>query len=95
WSCSWNTSKLNNRQVEPDVVIGGNHQGIKTVAGNRGAIGYVSIGTAQYEADQGAAIRLLPMGGITPTFENVAEGRFPLTRPLNLLVKGGSRRVRC
>ncbi|PAV26118.1 ABC transporter substrate-binding protein [Tamilnaduibacter salinus] len=80
--------KLNNRQVEPDVVIGGNHQGIKTVAGNRGAIGYVSIGTAQYEADQGAAIRLLPMGGITPTFENVAEGRFPLTRPLNLLVKG-------
>jgi phosphate transport system substrate-binding protein len=41
---------LRNSDVKAQVVIGDNQQGIKTVAGNRGAIGYVSIGTAEYAA---------------------------------------------
>jgi len=78
---------LKNSEIKAQVVIGDNQQGIKTVAGNPGAIGYVSIGSAEFEAKQGAPIKLLPMAGIAATVTNVRDGRFPLSRPLNLVVK--------
>lgn len=80
--------QLKNRDIRTQVVIGENQQGIKTVAGNPGAIGYVSIGTAEYEAGQGTPIRLLPMAGVPATVAQVQAGKFPLSRPLNLVVKG-------
>lgn len=79
--------KLKNSDIKAQVVIGDNQQGIKTVAGNPGAIGYVSIGSAEYEAGQGAPIKLLPMGGVAASVENVRNGAFPLARPLNLVTK--------
>lgn len=80
--------KLKNSEIRSHVVIGDNQQGIKTVAGNPGAIGYVSIGTAEYEAGQGTPIKLLPIGGVQATVENVRNGSFPLSRPLNLVTHG-------
>lgn len=80
--------KLKNRDIRAQVVIGENQQGIKTVAGNPGAIGYVSIGTAEYEEAQGTPIRQLPMAGVAATVAHVRDGKFPLSRPLNLVVKG-------
>lgn len=79
--------QLKNSDIKAQVVIGENQQGIKTVAGNPGAIGYVSIGTAEYEASQGTPIKLLPMAGISASVENVRNGSFPLARPLNLVTK--------
>lgn len=79
---------LKNRDIRAQVVIGENQQGIKSVAGNPGAIGYVSIGTAEFEEARGTPIRLLPMAGVTANVDNVREGRYPLSRPLNLVVKG-------
>jgi phosphate transport system substrate-binding protein len=79
--------KLENRQIKAHVVIGDNQQGIKTVAGNPGAIGYVSIGTAEFEAGKGTPIKLLAVGGVEATVENVRNGTFPLSRPLNLVTK--------
>ncbi len=79
---------VKNSEIKAQVVIGDNQQGIKTVAGNPGAIGYVSIGTAEYEAAQGTPIKLLPMGGAAATVATVRDGRFPLSRPLNLVTKG-------
>ena len=79
---------LSNSQIKPQVVIGDNAQGIKTVAGNVGAIGYVSIGAADYEARQGTAIKLLPMGGVAASLAQVRAGKFPLVRPLNLVTRG-------
>lgn len=79
---------LKNSDIKAHVVIGDNQQGIKTVAGNPGAIGYVSIGTAEFEAVQGTRIRLLPMEGVAATVANVRDGRFPLSRPLNLVTRG-------
>lgn len=76
---------LRSRDIRAQVVIGDNEQGIKTVAGNPGAIGYVSIGTAEFDQAQGVPIRLLPMAGVAATADNVASGRFPLARPLNLV----------
>ncbi len=80
--------KLSNRDIKAQVVIGDNPQGVKTVSGNPGAIGYVSIGAAEFEAQNGASIKLLPLGGIAATTENVRNGTFPLSRPINIVTKG-------
>lgn len=79
--------KIENASVRAHVVVGDNAQGIKTVAGNPDAIGYVSIGAAAVEAGLGTPLRLLPAGGVEATIENVANGRFPLSRSLNLVVR--------
>lgn len=50
---------LVNRQIQADVVIGHNEQGIKTIAGNPSAIGYVSVGAAEAAVEAGVPIRLL------------------------------------
>ncbi|MDZ4297776.1 MAG: phosphate ABC transporter substrate-binding protein [Moraxellaceae bacterium] len=76
------------REIRAHAVIGDNQQGIKQVAGNPGAIGYVSIGAAQFEVLQGTPIKLLPLNKVPATIENVAKGRFPMSRPLNLVTSG-------
>lgn len=82
-----NYFKLKAPDVKAQVVIGDNQQGIKTVAGSPNSIGYVSIGSAEYEATAGVSIKLLPLGGIAASTETVRSGNFPLSRPLNLVVK--------
>ncbi len=77
--------ELKNSQIKPHAIIGDNPQGIKTVAGNPNAIGYVSIGAAEYEAERGAPIRLLALDGVEASVANVRNGTFPLSRPLNLI----------
>lgn len=76
---------LQSAEVRADVVIGDNEQGIKTVAGNPDAIGYVSIGAAESSAADGVKIRLLPLDGVDARTENVRNGSFPLSRKLNLV----------
>jgi phosphate transport system substrate-binding protein len=76
---------LKSSDIRAHVVIGDNEQGIKTVAGNPGAIGYVSIGTAAYDAKHGVPIRLLPVDGISASIDTVADGSFPISRPLNFV----------
>lgn len=78
---------LKNSQVRAQVIIGDNQQGIKTVSGNPYSIGYVSIGTAEFEAANGTPIKLLPMATIPASVDNVRNGSFPLARPLNLLTQ--------
>lgn len=77
--------ELKNSQIKPHVIIGDNPQGIKIVAGNPHAIGYVSIGAAEYETERGAPIRLLALDGVEASVANVRNGTFPLSRPLNLI----------
>ena len=79
--------QLKNSDIQADTVIGDNEQGIKTVAGNPDAIAYVSIGSAEYSQANGVPIKLLPMNAIAATTENVRNGSFPLSRPLNLVTK--------
>lgn len=83
-----NHFKLEAPAIRADVVIGDNQQGIKTVIGNPQAIGYVSIGSAEFEARRGEPIRLLPLDGVEATTAHVAQGDFPLSRPLNLVHRG-------
>jgi phosphate transport system substrate-binding protein len=78
---------LKNSDIKPHVVIGDNEQGVKTVAGRQNAIGYVSIGTAEYDSTIGIPIKLLPLNGISASVENIRNGTFPIYRPLNLVTK--------
>ena len=82
--------KIENPEVNPSVIVGHNEQGIKSVAGTPGAIGYVSVGAAEVDAEAGIQIKLLPLEGVAATSENVASGKFPMSRPLNLLTNGKS-----
>ncbi|MDH1933227.1 phosphate ABC transporter substrate-binding protein [Pseudomonas sp. GD03696] len=79
---------LDNAKVHPDLVIGDNQQGIKSVAGNPLAIGYVSIGSAEYEARQGIPIKLLALDGQAASTATLLAGSYPLSRELNLVVRG-------
>lgn len=82
--------ELKNSEIRPDVVIGDNAQGIKTVAGNPNAIGYVSIGSAEVEIELGSKIKLLSLNGITADSRHVSTGEYPLSRELNFVTEGRS-----
>jgi len=82
-----NYFQLTSTQIKAHVVIGDNEQGIKTVAGNPNAIAYVSIGTAEYDASHDVPIKLLSLGTIPASLQEVQSGRFPLSRPLTLVTK--------
>jgi len=76
---------LKNSEIKPHIVIGDNPQGIKTIAGNANAIGYVSIGAAEFEINYGVPVKLLPLGRVDASVDTVRRGIFPLSRPLNLI----------
>jgi phosphate transport system substrate-binding protein len=83
--------KMTASEVKASVIVGENAQGIKTVAGNPFAIGYVSIGTAVYEVEHGSDIKLLPLGGVAPSVAAVRKNTFPIARVLNLVTKAASK----
>lgn len=76
---------IENPSVKGDVIVGENEHAVKTVAGTAGAIGYVSIGTAEANIDSGVSIRLLPLDGVEANTANVSGGAFPMSRFLSLL----------
>jgi len=82
-----NFFELKNTSIIPDIVIGDNEQGVKLVSRNPDAIAYVSIGTAEYNIKAGTPIKTLPLNGVEATTENLATGKFPLSRELNLVTK--------
>lgn len=79
---------LESPDIKADVVIGDNEQGIKTVAGNPNAVGYVSVGTAASQVQNGGTIKLLPLNGVVASLETVKDETFPLSRSLTLITSG-------
>jgi len=80
--------KIRAQDVRADAVVGDNQEAIKVIAGNPMAIGYVSIGAALFEAENGTPVKPLPLDGIEPTLDAVVSRRFPIARELNLVMKG-------
>lgn len=77
---------LQTKDIKADIVVGDNEQGIKAVSGSPYSIGYVSIGNAEYDVGAGVPIKLLPLEGVPAGRDTVASQRFPIVRPLNLVV---------
>ena len=80
--------ELDNQEIQADVVVGDNAQGVRLVAGDKGAIGYVSIGEAIHARDNGKPIRLVALDGVEPSPESVADGSYPVRRTLYMLFPG-------
>jgi phosphate transport system substrate-binding protein len=74
--------------VKSPIVMGDDLERVKAVIENPNGITYVSIGTAQQQADTGAHIKLLPINGVAATTKNIRTGNFPIARPLVLVTKG-------
>jgi phosphate transport system substrate-binding protein len=78
--------KLKSDQIKADQIAGETEHAIKVVAGDPNAIGYGSIGAAEYSVGKGVPIKLLPLDGIPASRETVAGRTFPIVRPLNLVL---------
>jgi len=74
-------------RIQGKVVPGDNPVTIAAVAKNPDAIGYVSSGEAERQANSGTAIRIVSVGGVMPTERNIITGNYPLTRPLSLITR--------
>ena len=81
---------LDSADIDADLIVGENQQAIKTVSGNPNAIGYVSIGAAEVEAKNGVPTKTIAVDGIAANSETVANGTYPISRPLLLITKGES-----
>lgn len=79
---------LKNPDINPQAIVGDNQQGIKTVAANPTAIGYVSVGAATTSKTDGVAIKVLTFDNIPATTQTVASSQYPLLRQLNIVTKG-------
>src|SRR5262245_8191628 len=80
--------KLKATDIKASLIAGDNEQGIKTLAGNPDAVIYMSVGTSEQDAARGVPIKLLPLGGVKASVENIRNKSFPLSRPLVLITKG-------
>lgn len=79
--------KLKPTQVRADQVAATAEQAVRAVAAYPRAVAIVSIGPAEAAIKDGAAVRLLPLGGVAATLANVRNGTYPLIRPLILVTR--------
>ena len=78
---------LTSRTIKAQVIVGDNQQEIRTIATNKGSIGYVSIGSAEFEAKNGAPVKLVALDKFVPSTAAVAAGQYPMARELNLVYR--------
>ena len=78
---------LQNSKTKPSIIIGDNEQAIKLVSNNTNALAYVSTSTAEYNIQHDVPIKTLAIDNIKPIEKNIASGRFPIVRELNLVTK--------
>jgi phosphate transport system substrate-binding protein len=70
------------------VVASADSDGIKAVAGNPNAVTYSSIASALQAVAGGSPVKLIGLGGVPPTPENVAAGKVPVVYDVQLVTKG-------
>ena len=73
-------------EIKADIIDGETQQSLKSVVSNRKAITYTSAGAAQDAVDRGASLKLLPLQGVDASTESIQSGKFPLARPLIMMV---------
>jgi phosphate transport system substrate-binding protein len=82
---------LSATHIKAHTIIGDNEQAIKQIAGSPDAIGYVSIGTAEYHMRAGTPVKLVQVEGREASSDAVAEGTYPMARPLSFVTLGPPR----
>ncbi len=74
-----------NRISANAIEIGSNLEAIMLAGGIPGAIGYVSLGTANALVEQGMPIKIIDLDGVAAEVRHVISGRYPIQRELNLV----------
>jgi phosphate transport system substrate-binding protein len=70
-------------EIAPDGIVQDSTGAVRAiVAGDRNAIGYISLGMVTPE------VATVALDGVVPTHASVLDGRYSLTRPFLLLTKG-------
>ena len=54
-----------------------------TVAGNKNAVGYISLGSLN------DTVKGVNIDGVEPTADNIVNGKYSLSRPFNIVTKDG------
>lgn len=78
-------NKTDKPLISRDVyVVGANLEAVTLVGGMPGAIGYVSVGTAENMAKAGMPIRIVKLEGVVPGETTIKDKSYPIVRELNL-----------
>lgn len=64
--------------LKADLIADHNGRVTAAVADRPGGIGYLYVGAARQAAARGDPVRLLPLDGVQPTPEHIADGSYPL-----------------
>lgn len=78
---------IKSADFKASMIAGENAHGIKSISTNINAITYISVGHALKEAEFGVPVKLLSLEGVEATAKTVADSKYPLARPLNLITK--------
>lgn len=62
-------------------------EAVALVASNPAAVGYASAAVVQRARKAGVELTTATLDGVAPTRENIASGRYPLVRKLNLVTR--------
>lgn len=73
--------------IKATATVADNTAALAAAAGNRNTLTFFSVGLAEHEAERGTPVKALALDGIPATSATVREGRYPLTRPLNLVTR--------
>jgi phosphate transport system substrate-binding protein len=73
--------------LRPDQTGGGSAGAVRAVAGLANGLGYASLAAAERGIAEGLPVRVVALNGVTPTQATIANGTYPLTRPLNMLTR--------
>lgn len=73
--------------IKAQRLVGDNPARIKLLIENPDALLYMSVGEAERKAQAGVPIKLLPVGGVAATSENIRNGNFPISRALTLVTR--------
>jgi phosphate transport system substrate-binding protein len=79
--------QLTATRARPDYVVATGARAVHAVAGAPPAVAYAELGPARDGVRSGQPVRLVPFDGVEPTPENFRDGKYTLTRPLNLLTR--------
>lgn len=75
--------KNKNDATTPEAVVQNNTEAvITTVAGEKNAIGYISLGSLK------DSVKAMKVDGVEATAENVANGSYKIARPFNIATNG-------
>ncbi len=83
--------KLKPSDVKASLIIGDEEQGLKTIASNPGAIGYVAISSAELASQGNSQVKSVALDGAIPTTDAVLKGSYTLVRPLSLVQCGKAK----